>query len=439
MSQQNLQNRRVYRSDFDPRVKAHRVEKPISAFNLDWLATITNGNCGLLVHSKPAPDPNARPDLSVVKTEESVETSFPALTVRQAYQSVKSSSSTVTSQAMLNSLKVSKHQQEVLAEQTSKQASSSLWANHRKGRITASVAGDCAGNIKNGTLSGHSQIARVMGYYGSPQSAALSWGKEQEPIARKQYIAHHKLHTKHTGVRCVETGLWISLDCPFVAASPDGIVKCNQCGHGLLEIKNPYTHRLLPITELAQQKGSFLTTENGVMQLKRTHSYYAQIQIQMWVTGFKWCDFVVRTASKVGNLFVERIAFDSEYIEIMRPKLECFFVKGIMPELETGSVHDIVTERAVKKTMDSMLDRLACAVPNTTADYPCGVCGEVCEDQPKETSENSVCCDGCDRWFHYGCVGISGSESFLKKRKQSWRCTGCKPSNSKRTRRNRKT
>ena len=82
------------------------------------------------------------------------------------HQSVKSSS-TVTSEAMLNSLHISKHQQEVLAKQTSQQASSSVWADHQKGRITASVAGDCAGSIKNGTVPGHSPIARVMRYYSS--------------------------------------------------------------------------------------------------------------------------------------------------------------------------------------------------------------------------------------------------------------------------------
>jgi len=30
---------------------------------------------------------------------------------------------------------------------------------------------------------------------------------------------------------------------PFIGACPDGIVECNCCGKGVLEIKCPYSHR----------------------------------------------------------------------------------------------------------------------------------------------------------------------------------------------------
>ena len=424
VSQQYAENRRAYRSDFDPRIHCNRTVKPVSERNLDVLSSITNGNCGLLMYTKPKPNPlYEQPDINQVINIEEVATSNPVLTVNQAFQKNED-----TTETILENLAVNRHQQKLLAEKTAAQAGSPLWTAHRKGRITASVAGDCVGSVKDtcNAVSGYSNIARVMGYYGTPQSAALNWGKEQEPIARKQYIAHHRLTSKHTNVTCTETGLWVNLECPFIAASPDGIVKCKQCGSGLAEFKNPYTSRHLSIKELAVDKGSCLEIVNNVIQLKRMHNYYAQVQVQLWSTGFTWCDFVVRTVSNTNNIFVERITLDDEYVDFIRPKLKCFFFNGILPEMKTGSVQDIVISNAVKKTMTTMLNKLDTiqTVPTVSDIYPCGVCAEECEEEPDEGGF-SIGCDNCSRWFHYKCVGITGSEKFLKKRKSSWKCNGC--------------
>lgn len=428
VSQQCTDRKRIYRSDFDPRLPAHRVDKPITAFNLDWLATITGGDCGVLTHTKLERDPERQEvDIGFCVKEETVNTSKSEPTVIEAFDAAVAADKDFNSNNVIERLKVSKHQQEVLCNGTSSQAGSKLWRDQRIVRITASVAGYCVGCVRNGTVNGQSQIARVLGYYGNASSAALSWGRNNEKIAQKQYIAHHRLHNKHTGVSVKETGLCINLECPYVAASPDGIITCKQCGSGLLEIKNPYTHRLLTIKELACQKGSFLTNENGIIQLKRTRTYYSQVQMQLWCCGYKWCDFVVRTISKSNNLFVERIVLDMDYITAIRPKLEIFFKNGIVPELVTRAVENDVRNRAVKKTMDSMLATLESSNTTPGTEYPCGVCGEVCLDEPIDTNEYSICCDNCDRWFHYICAGIQGDETFLKKRKRLWKCDGCKP------------
>ena len=53
-------------------------------------------------------------------------------------------------------------------------------------------------------------------------------------------------------------------------------------------------------------------------RLKRDHAYYAQVQGQMGVTGAKWCDFIVYTSK---GMYVERIAFDPNYWQILRNQL----------------------------------------------------------------------------------------------------------------------
>jgi hypothetical protein len=93
-----------------------------------------------------------------------------------------------------------------------------------------------------------------------------------------------------------------------VGISPDGLVG----DEGLLEIKCPTT-----------------TT-----QIKRALSddysadYKAQIQMQLWVTGRVWCDFVsFDPRLECGASYLQQRVFrDEKYIEEMASKVELFLV-----------------------------------------------------------------------------------------------------------------
>ena len=69
---------------------------------------------------------------------------------------------------------------------------------------------------------------------------------------------------------------------------------------------------------------------NGLFQLKRNHSYYLQVQCQMFVTGSLFCDFVVFTEKA---LVVVRIMPDSTAWEAALQKAKSFFNKCILPAL----------------------------------------------------------------------------------------------------------
>ena len=62
--------------------------------------------------------------------------------------------------------------------------------------------------------------------------------------------------------------------------------------------------------------------------------------------------------------------------------------------------------------------------------YPCGVCFKECEEietlrRPK-FSDFSVECSTCNKWFHYQCVQLSGSETFLQEGSmEEFTCTKC--------------
>ena len=68
-----------------------------------------------------------------------------------------------------------------------------------------------------------------------------------------------------------------------------------------------------------------VTNQDGrsSIELKRTHSYYAQVQGQMAITERKWCDFVIYTSKGIS---IERIRFDEEFWKnTLLPKLINFY------------------------------------------------------------------------------------------------------------------
>ena len=129
----------------------------------------------------------------------------------------------------------------------------------------------------------------------------MKWGTETEPQARSMYSVNNDFVVVKE-VAFVEHN-------KFIGISPDGLVGDD----GLLEIKCP----------------------NTTTQIKRALSddyaadYKAQIQMQLWVTERKWCDFVSfdpRLDCAAGYL-QQRVYRDEEYIEEMKIKVYAFVEK----------------------------------------------------------------------------------------------------------------
>jgi putative phage-type endonuclease len=130
------------------------------------------------------------------------------------------------------------------------------------------------------------------------ENDAMRWGTETEPQARSMY------EVKNNFVPVREVAFVEHNE--FIGISPDGLIGDD----GLLEIKCP----------------------NTTTQIKRALSdnysadYKAQIQMQLWVTERKWCDFVSfdpRLDCAAGYL-QQRVYRDEEYIEEMKVKVYAF-------------------------------------------------------------------------------------------------------------------
>ncbi|KAH9380660.1 hypothetical protein HPB48_015870 [Haemaphysalis longicornis] len=176
--------------------------------------------------------------------------------------------------------------------ETKDQAKSTKWFTFRAGRITASNAkAVCRTSIPSPSMSLLNKICSPEHtQFWAPQTA---WGKEHEETARQAYATASA--SIHLNFQCATAGLHISVEKPFLAATPDGLVTCSCCGEGVLEVKCPYNGRNGTVKELALSKSACVSLTGGKLRLRTDHSYYYQVQLQMFVTQRKYCDFVLWT------------------------------------------------------------------------------------------------------------------------------------------------
>jgi exodeoxyribonuclease (lambda-induced) len=189
------------------------------------------------------------------------------------------------------------------------------WHSSRCGKITASCFADAISVCQKKSATRNSgdptavaeryaadlAIERVSGQpHGEPPKAwVLERGHEMEAAARMHYEAR-------TGSFVTEAGICLTDDEIF-GYSTDGLVDDD----GLIEIKAPID-------------------SSKIMAMWRTgdtSEYDHQMQGGLWISGRKWCDFImyVPDLAVVGkDLFVKRISRDDAFIDAMVEQLAIF-------------------------------------------------------------------------------------------------------------------
>ena len=133
-----------------------------------------------------------------------------------------------------SSLKVTEDEVRDVEESTRLQAHSLVWFEQRAGRITSSVVHDVLHTRMEAPAK--SVIKKICSDTPSQLNVpAINWGRDKESVARDDYL--HYMSSRHQDMEVTEAGLYISKASPYLAASPDGIVKCTCHGTGVLEIK----------------------------------------------------------------------------------------------------------------------------------------------------------------------------------------------------------
>jgi hypothetical protein len=233
-----------------------------------------------------------------------------------------------------------------IERETIDQADNDLWITERRKRITASTSG---GISKMKSTTKRSKKVQQLLYNTFRGNAATRYGSEKEYETRQKYITYMK-QNGHSDLTVEDCGLFVSVDNPWLAGTPDGLV--NDPGDddpsGLVEIKNPYSARNLTLAEAVKSSTFCLQQnkkDNDDYTLKRRHDYYYQIQCQLYCTNRNWCDFVVRTDTE---MHVERIKRDASWWDSNMEKLKTFYFSSLLPELacprhHTGGIREQVT------------------------------------------------------------------------------------------------
>uniref|UniRef100_A0A3B3UJX6 Uncharacterized LOC106951506 n=1 Tax=Poecilia latipinna TaxID=48699 RepID=A0A3B3UJX6_9TELE len=215
------------------------------------------------------------------------------------------------------------------------QSTNQDWFHWRKNRITASVAHRIAhSRFVNGKSKAPplSYLAAITGEGPKVRTRAMSWGIEKEAETLKSAALGQP-------VRVLECGLFIDSQRPWLAASPDGIVVDARSGRRLLclEVKCPYKHRHRSVEDACRDDPAFCLQLDGdtpgqapVYALKKSHSYFTQIQVQLAVTGLDRADLVVFTLKETA---IVPVSFDPDLWDETVSKLEVFYRDAVLPHL----------------------------------------------------------------------------------------------------------
>lgn len=213
-------------------------------------------------------------------------------------------------------------------EATRGQSDNPRWFRQREGRITASLFGAAARYSKD--KANNYIVRKVLGCSAKFTSKHTEHGVQFEPVARQLYIEQELVD--HRQGKCEESGLILCKFNPRYAASPDGLVSCKCCGEGLLEIKCSSKYKNKTREDIANVRGyHFTPDDNGKPTLKRTSSWYDQVQAQMFICERDWCDFMLYTLN--GPPSVQRVYKDDEWLETAVPRVNRFYDRYILPKL----------------------------------------------------------------------------------------------------------
>ena len=120
-------------------------------------------------------------------------------------------------------------------------------------------------------------------------------------------------YTKEYKLFVQECGLVVCKSEPWMAYSPDGIVIKDNKVYRLLEIKCPDELENTSDTILATKCKHFLKLEQNMLNLRKKHQYYRQIQFGMALLNLKDCDFVVYS-SVSNSINVINVSYDQQYV-----------------------------------------------------------------------------------------------------------------------------
>ena len=234
----------------------------------------------------------------------------------------------------IESITISNKESILLESETVDQASSELWINVCKNKITSSNAHKVLIRKRN--------FESLVEVFLNPRATEdlppsvrdnMRHGKTYEPVAREKYQnALFFYLNRDCAVR--KTGCVIQPNLSWLFASPDGLVSDVAIGEpGLLEIKCPKTKCNHSVRDLLADRSFYVgKDESGNLFLRKNHplGYYTQVQMALGLSGLNYTDFVVYTFR---CMLIVRVKFDSVFFVNLIKKLNLFYKDYLLPHL----------------------------------------------------------------------------------------------------------
>lgn len=248
------------------------------------------------------------------------------------------------------------------------------WSIQRCGRITASISRRVLTKVRSLQKSQGkvSTLALVNAICMPPNPStrylpAFQCGHQMKNEARFAYLKLAKASHKNVSVQACR--LFVLTTKAYIGASPDGLVTCDCCGIGILEIKCPISVAHLSPNEsnVAYLKKS----DSNEINLNRNHPYYSQVQHYMGVTRRLWCDFFVY--SRHGQ-YIERILFDPTCWKDLETSGELFFKGHVGPKLIEMNKSDKLLSNSEVYVMCCICECFFQSEKGNNVDFTCDDC-----------------------------------------------------------------
>jgi len=106
---------------------------------------------------------------------------------------------------------------------------------------------------------------------------------------------------------------------------------------GCLEVKYPFLCKKKLISNLCRENTTFcIKAVDDKMSLSTSHSYYYQVQTQMYVTELPWCDFVVW--SDIEDIFVQRVYYNKPFMDEVILRAKSFYFNLYLPSVVSNFI-----------------------------------------------------------------------------------------------------
>ncbi|XP_050509191.1 uncharacterized protein LOC126886347 [Diabrotica virgifera virgifera] len=200
------------------------------------------------------------------------------------------------------------------------QAKDKNWFLSRKKRISASKN---AHEIKCRKTKTIEKLLSEMISDKTFSSRSTKYGNLNESNARE-------LYEKQFNIQVILTGFTVSMFQPWLGASLDGVVVKNGIILRIVEFKCPASCEKKPIVDGRKSNVPYLKYEGGCFLLSKSHMYYTQCQMQMYISGQSICDLFLW--SPVGSYCVP-VYRDETFIKAVVLQCESFYFIHYLPEV----------------------------------------------------------------------------------------------------------